>query len=495
MITVTYCRISGLGQERGTSLDTQEKACRRSAESRGDAEGKVLVLRERGSGGDPGRALFLELCRLVSSGGCDAVYCFSPDRLARDPLDLILFINRCAEAGVRIHFVEGPSGTSPEAKLMQYIYGFMGQSERHQIIERTSRGKIATARAGRMPVGTRLFGYDYDQVTKKRTINDLEAAVVRRIFEMKAAGIGIRRIRSTLVREGIPTKKGGRWTDKLILKILKNQSYIGVDFYLRTHRRPLRGGGFEQKVRPREEWIRIEGFTPRIISAELFEEVQQRLMMAKKQRPSPRRLYLLTGFLWCSKCGSPLRGASRIGLPRRYRCAGTIGTEDRPAICDEPYKDADQLEALVWDRLVAAITHPDVLANGLRPHLETSGLDLGREMSRMRREIRKYQGEERRLIALYAAGDFDQQVLHGMVAQGRLLLAEHERDLLLLEKRQAFHQDAAEKQRRLEEYTRRISDDLVRQGFEARKATFLAFGVQIKVGRGKISIELCVDPS
>ena len=495
MSIASYSRISGLSQEQGTSLDTQSAGCRRLMESVGYHGVPVDDLREQGSGADPDRPVFLELCRRISDGVYDAVFVYSPDRLARDPLALMMFIDRCEEAGVPLHFVEGPSGTSPEVRLLQYFFGYMGQNERRQIAERTTRGKEARARLGKMPVGTALFGYDYDRVTQKRTINDREAAVVRWIFKMSAAGIGVRRIRSILVREGIATKKGGRWSDKLILKILKNKSYIGEDYYLRTRRRPLRGGRVKQTARPREEWIRIEGFTPPIVSAELFEEIQRRLIMWRKRRASPQRLYLLTGFLRCSKCGSGLRGCSRNGKPRRYRCKGRRRVEGRPAICDEPYVDADKLEAVVWDHLVAAITHPDVLANGLRPHLETGGLDLGTEMSRLRREIRKCQAEEGRLIKLYVTGDFDQQVLQGMVAQGRLLLAEHERDLLLLEKRQVFNEDAAEKQRRLDEHARRICNDLARQDFEAKKATFLAFGVQFLVGEGRLSIELYVDPS
>ena len=491
MLTVSYVRVSGVGQEGGTSLDTQEEACRRLAESQGDAEGQVLVLREQGSGADPDRPLFLELGRLVSNGGCDAVYCLSPDRLARDPLDLIMFINRCGEGGVRLYFVEGPSGTSPEVRLMQYIYGFVAQSERHQIIERTTQGKVATARAGRMPVGTLLFGYDYDRVTKKRTINKREAAVVRRIFELSAAGKGVRRICSTLVGEGIPTKKGGQWTSQRIFKILKNESYMGLDYYGCTRRQTLQGGRVQQVPRPREEWIRIEGFTPPIISAEIFKEVQQGLTKGRNRRPALRRLYLLTEFLWCRKCGNKVQGNSRHGQPRRYQCKECRVGRGHPAI----YIDADELEAVVWDHLVAAITHPDVLANGLRPHLETGGFDPGREMSRLRREIRKCQQEERRLIKLYAAGDFDQQVLQGMVAQGRLLLAEYERDLLLLEKQQTFHEDAAEKRRRLEEHARRISEELASLDFDAKRATLLAFGVRIVVGGGQVSIELFVDPS
>ena len=492
MIIAIYLRVSTPQQEEeGTSLDTQLEACLRLVEAEGYHGAKVDLLREQGSGADGDRPLFGKLRQGVADGRYAAVFIHDSDRAGRDPLQTMIFRYECEQADVPLHFVQGQSGTSDEDRLVQYVEGYVALKERKQIMERTTRGKIATARAGRMPVGASLFGYDYDKVTKTRTINEREAAVVRRIFEMSAAGDGVRRIRSTLVREGIATKKGGQWTRQRIFKMLKNESYMGVTYYGCTGRRTIPGGRGQQVPRPREEWTHIEGFTPPIISAELFEEVQQGLTTGRKRRPAPPRLYLLTQFLWCRKCGNKLRGNSRLGQPRRYLCKECRVGRGHPAI----YIDADELEALVWDHLSAAITHPDVLANGLRPHLETGCLDLGREMSRLRREIRKCQQEERRLIKLYATGDFDQQVLQGMVAQGRLLLAEHERDLLLLEQRRAFHEDPAGNQSRLEEHARRISEGLASLDFDAKIATLLAFGVRIVVGGGKISIELYVDPS
>ena len=111
----------------------------------------------------------------------------------------------------------------------------------------------------------------------------------------------------------------------------------------------------------------------------------------------------------------------------------------------------------MWDHLVAAITHPAVLANSLRPHLESGGPDPGKEMRRLRGEMKKCQKEEKRFLELYSTGYFNLEVLKGLVAQVQVLLAQHELDLLVLENREAFNEDGAEKQRRLEEYARRIS--------------------------------------
>ena len=496
LIIAIYLRVSSPEQEKeGTSLETQEEACRHKAESAGYHGARVEVFREQGSGPDPDRPLLRQLRQNINDGKYAAVFIFEPDRLTRDQLQNFMFRLECEQAGVELHFVKGQAGTSDEDRLIQFVEGYVAQKEWRKISERTTRGKLAVAQAGRMPVGAASYGYDYDKVSRKRTINILEAAVVRRIFEMSAAGIGTRRIARILNSEGITTKRGGQWDATVVFRILKRESYIGVDYYRRTSHPTVRGRRGKEEQLPREEWIRIEGFSPPILSAPFFAEVQKGLSMGEDRQPALRRPYPLTQFLVCSKCGGRLRGSSRAGKPRRYRCKGRRGVGGLPPICDQPDIDADELEALVWDQLVAAITHPQVLASGLRPHLETGDPDPGREMARLKGEIRKCRGEESRLIDLYKEGSFDLPLLKGKVAEARLVRAEHERDLQLLEKQREFHEDPAQKQRQIEEHARRIRRELATMDFDAKRGLLYAFGVKIAVGEGKVDIELFVDPS
>ena len=50
--------------------------------------------------------------------------------------------------------------------------------------------------------------YDYDRDNKVRTINEEEAAIVRRIFQWTLEGVSRYRIAIRLNDEGIRTKKG-----------------------------------------------------------------------------------------------------------------------------------------------------------------------------------------------------------------------------------------------------------------------------------------------
>ena len=81
------------------------------------------ILREQATGADSDRRLLSELRQLVLQGGLDAVIVHSPDRLSRNPLDLMVISEEFSEAGAQLIFVQGPSGTSPEDKLVRYILG------------------------------------------------------------------------------------------------------------------------------------------------------------------------------------------------------------------------------------------------------------------------------------------------------------------------------------------------------------------------------------
>ena len=42
------------------------------------------------------------------------------------------------ESGVRVMLVNGPSGDTPEVKLLQYFFGYARQKELADIVERTA---------------------------------------------------------------------------------------------------------------------------------------------------------------------------------------------------------------------------------------------------------------------------------------------------------------------------------------------------------------------
>ena len=92
----------------------------------------------------------------------DVVLVYSPDRLARKFAYQALLLEEFARAGVRVEFVKGPRGDSPEDQLLVQFQGMFAEYEKAQLMERYRRGKAHRARSGSVNVlGGAPFGYRY----------------------------------------------------------------------------------------------------------------------------------------------------------------------------------------------------------------------------------------------------------------------------------------------------------------------------------------------
>jgi DNA invertase Pin-like site-specific DNA recombinase len=76
--------------------------------------------------------------------------------------------------------------------------------------------------------GTCPYGYTLDENSNQFKVVALEANVVRRIFRERIAGRSLRQIANDLTRDGIPTKRGGRWQANTVKTILENVFYTGA---------------------------------------------------------------------------------------------------------------------------------------------------------------------------------------------------------------------------------------------------------------------------
>ena len=205
---VGYPRVSGAIQGDGTSLDTQAAAMVDLATSLGYEIAPEDMLPEVGSGVNLERPQLDKIRRMATARDFDALFVYTTDRLSRDPLDLLMLIREFDRQGVTVHFVQDSSDNSPEGELVKFVLGYSAGREHAQIRERTMRGRLAVARAGRMPVGSLsgIYGYDYSKATKARTVNTEEAKVVKRIFRLFTNGWSMSGIAGQLV---VMIAKGG----------------------------------------------------------------------------------------------------------------------------------------------------------------------------------------------------------------------------------------------------------------------------------------------
>ena len=214
----------------------------------------------------------------AEAGLVERVWCLSPDRLARAYAYQVLVLDELDRFGVTVAFTDSPglAADDPQSVLLTQVQGVIAEYEKAKIAERYRRGKLFRARAGE--VVTWKASYGYRRIARSAAtgqahheVYEPEAAVVRRIFTDRAAGITVREICRRLNADAIPSPTGKpTWGHSTLCRLLRNEAYIGRVYYNRTEsvpdRRPTRRT--RQVPRDRDEWIPID--CPRIVSDELF---------------------------------------------------------------------------------------------------------------------------------------------------------------------------------------------------------------------------------
>lgn len=218
----------GLEKEFNT-LDAQRDACEAYIASQ-RAEGWVLVRDHYDDGGFSGgtleRPALQRLLRDIQADLVDVIVVYKIDRLSRSLMDFAKLVEVMDAHGVTfVSVTQSFNTTTSMGRLTLNILLSFAQFEREVIGERI-RDKFAASRARGMWMGGKV-PLGYDVVNRKLVVNDSEAALVRRVFELFAeTGSGVETVRR--LREKSVTAKSGRPLDKGdVYKLLHNRTYVG----------------------------------------------------------------------------------------------------------------------------------------------------------------------------------------------------------------------------------------------------------------------------
>ena len=339
----------------------------------------------------------------ASGGKFDLVVAEALDRLSRDQADIATIKKRLQFAGINIH-------TLAEGEITELHIGLKGTMNAlflKDLALKTRRGISGRIEKGKSGGGL-PYGYDAvvqfdsqgERIRGDRTINDGEAAIVRRIFEEFAAGKSPKAIAVQLNREGIPSpgsksksaKGRGGWGQSTIngnrrrgTGILNNDLYIGVLVWNRQRFiKDPETGKRVPRFNPESQWIRKEVPELRIIDQELWDKTKARQKVLdakgefhKKQRPKK----LFSNLLKCGCCGG---GFSKVSQ-NHYGCstARNKGTCTNMRVIRQ-----DELEQAVLNALQNHLMDPqtlDIFCDEYRRY--TNELRMGRNAAiRVRQE-------------------------------------------------------------------------------------------------------------
>jgi site-specific DNA recombinase len=337
--TAIYCRISHIKDQDQTSVDRQERICRRIIKRLG------LVVAPRHVFIDPNRSAWQrnrkrpgwdKLLEAARSEGIRHIVVYHPDRLMRQPKDLEELLQISDEHGITLHGEANNRELSdPDDRFFLRIEVAHSCRSSDDTSRRLKEAMVDRARDGLPHTGrNRTFGYAKDGMT----VIPEEAEIVKWIFRSFLEGMTPYAIAKDLNRRGIRTSHGLMWKIASVLRVLDSRHAAGILVFRGTEIGP--------------------GAWPAIIDAAMWNEVRERRAYRSavfREILSPKHFYLCRGLVWCAKCGVRMSGKPENGSPA-YICqnfrhpdpAERCARKVKGAILDAFVKDAaiDLLERL-----------------------------------------------------------------------------------------------------------------------------------------------------
>ena len=363
----TYARVSTQEQaNEGTSLEHQTEQLIKYCDAQSWEIAQNYV--DPGhTGKDDNRPGLRHLIADAKLGLFDKVVVYKLDRLSRNLRLLLEIEEKLKNCGVGLHSVKEAIDTSRAiGRTVFQVLGLVGEWEREAIIERTRNGRIQRYKEGKWAGGNCAYGYSYNRDTKKLTVSKPRARIVRRIFEQYASGMSLSNIANILNEEGVKAQRsdGKGWRSTAIRNVLLNPIYKGILVVNRHEHISNINKVDMSKV------ITIK--VPKIVSEEIWQTAQARLINNKAVRPMHDGKWLLQGLISCGLCGLSFRVENHPNR-RYYSCRGKLKQRhlDSSPRCKSPRIRADWLEEQVWQRIETIINDPNKLESLLKETIES----------------------------------------------------------------------------------------------------------------------------
>lgn len=424
MRIATYTRISTDEEHQPYSLEAQKLRLGSYISSQEDW---VLVreFTDQMSGATLERPNLRQALMEAKAGRFDLLLVYRVDRLARSVRGLAQILEELDTAGVAFRSATEPFDTStPAGRMMVQMLGVFAEFERATIIDRVIAGMERKAARGEWCGGQRPFGYEIDAQTSSLVVNEDEAPLVPVIFRMYGRDrLGARAIANWLNEQHSKTKNGRPWSHMSVLTVLRNRAYVGEIYFRNGHHTASH---------------------VTLVERELFDEVQQ--VLAERSEDHVKRAtnstdYLLSGLLFCDKCGKRFVGTAATGRSARYAYY-TCFTRQRYGMktCDAERLPAEELEEAILRAMNDTYSRTDLVQKAVDRLIATAASERPRyedELAVLDAEIHKTEVGLDRYLAAFESGDMpaDQcgprvktlsEKLSKLRAQRERLACEHE---------------------------------------------------------------------
>lgn len=288
LAVAAYCRVSTDREEQQNSLESQKRYFENYILHHDDWTLAEIYFDEGISGTQTDkRGGFMRMIADASAGKINLILTKEVCRFARNTVDALYFTRTLLDAGVGVIFtIDNIDTRACDGELRLTLMAGIAQEESRKTSERVRWGQKRRMEQG-VVFGRDLLGYHVRNGVL--SIVEEEAKIVRKIFvkyteEGKSTGI----IARELLEEGIRPKYTEKWSAAVILKILRNEKYVGdlcqkktiTPSYL-THKKKYNHG--------EEEKIYLKYHHEPIISRSLWEKTQEELKKRSRRKKSSKQ--------------------------------------------------------------------------------------------------------------------------------------------------------------------------------------------------------------
>lgn len=491
-----YYRVSTDEQAKsGYSIPDQ----RRTLRDKANAEDWTVVeeIADNGySGASPDRPGIRRVYELAEAGEVDAVLATKRDRFFRSRLYRLEMDRDLKDHGVTL-----VSLTDTGNRIGDGVMDDFAEWEREQTAERTRKGKLQKARAGKVVGGhARAYGHDWKRDADGKVVgyevNGAEMVVLRRIFALVASGTGIRTVKSLLDEERVPTPgRGASWSRPFLRKTLLS------DLYKPHTVDELREIGVSDEVASRLDGnighgvYRYEGIPVPVPDAGIpLETVLEARRRVEAHTRTPHRntsrVWELRSILYCQECHrrmlthSPHAAAGYF----YYRCQCLQSGRNDPCMMREMVR-ADGIEPKVWDEVRRLVDDKELLLRESRESFGAKRAEIARftvDAGKVERDLSKIEEARANYQRALGAGAMSPADLKARTAE-----LDSERDLLWdqLERagrREEELEELTRAQDALEERIEAGYDDLDSKTPEGRREIYEDLNLRVAVGLDKI---------
>lgn len=284
-----YVRYSSANQTE-QSIEGQIRVCTDFCQRHGFRIKEIYADRATSASKDiEKRVEFLRMIKDSEKSTFQAVIVYKLDRFARSRYDSANYKYRLKKNGVQLISATENISNDPEGIILESVLEGMAEFYSAELSQKINRGMKESAYKHNSIGGVIPLGYKSEG--KKLVIDEETAPIVREAFEMYAEGHSVAEICRLFNARGYKTSKGARFGKSSFSKMFHNERYIGVYQY---------------------HDYRAEDAIPAIIDKKLYYQVQARMKSNSKApgQHKAKRVYLLSGKLYCGHCGSRMNASS-----------------------------------------------------------------------------------------------------------------------------------------------------------------------------------------